>query len=419
MNQQTKHPSLWKNREYKLWLTGDLALDIGSSIGSFAFPLITLAVTGSPQAAGSVAFFQAIGLILAILPGGVLADRYDRRKLRLTSCSLGVLAQALFLFLLFGGQANLWSLAVVAAADRFRSSLLGEASDAMIKTVVGEQQLPKAIAINQGREAAVGLGSGPAGGALLALGFAFPPLTQLLGNLLGLLTTLGMKGKYRPDTEAVETSSLKQDFLAGIGWLLARPLLMVIGFSLALLNFGISGAIMTVSLGAAQAEVAPVYIGCVLAALSASMLLGSIPAARIIETTSAGRLLIFAFFLFALLIFSLPLLPNLWWVGAALVLGGFIVPAVNSGLLGFFTLIIPNHMLGRVQSVVALLATGLAALAPALAGWLLGYAGQGVAVAVFGSAALLAGVLLVLSRQVRCLPASGNWQTYAHDEELI
>lgn len=35
--------------------------------------------------------------------------------------------------------------------------------------------------MNQGREAAVEMGSGPAGGALLGLSIAFPPLAQLLG----------------------------------------------------------------------------------------------------------------------------------------------------------------------------------------------------------------------------------------------
>ena len=44
-------------------------------------PLLTLAVTGSPAVAGTVAAAQALGGVIGFLPGGVLADRYDRRLL--------------------------------------------------------------------------------------------------------------------------------------------------------------------------------------------------------------------------------------------------------------------------------------------------------------------------------------------------
>ena len=39
-------------------------------------PLLTLAVTGSPAVAGTVAAAQALGGVIGFLPGGVLADRY-------------------------------------------------------------------------------------------------------------------------------------------------------------------------------------------------------------------------------------------------------------------------------------------------------------------------------------------------------
>ena len=53
-------------------------------------PLLTLAVTGSPAVAGTVAAAQALGGVIGFLPGGVLADRYDRRLLRTWSAVIGL-----------------------------------------------------------------------------------------------------------------------------------------------------------------------------------------------------------------------------------------------------------------------------------------------------------------------------------------
>ena len=67
---------------YLLWLAGDTAQQLGLGLGSFAMPLLTLIVTGSPTVAGTVGAVQLVGGVVGFLPGGVLADRFDRRILR-------------------------------------------------------------------------------------------------------------------------------------------------------------------------------------------------------------------------------------------------------------------------------------------------------------------------------------------------
>ena len=47
--------SLWRNRDYVLLWCGQAISEIGSSVSSLAFPLLVLAVTGSPAQAGIVA----------------------------------------------------------------------------------------------------------------------------------------------------------------------------------------------------------------------------------------------------------------------------------------------------------------------------------------------------------------------------
>ncbi|MDN5821607.1 MAG: hypothetical protein L0H39_08970, partial [Brachybacterium sp.] len=56
--------TLRANPEYRRWLVGDLCLDLGTGIGVFAFPLITLMVTGSLGATGMVGLVQGLGMLV-------------------------------------------------------------------------------------------------------------------------------------------------------------------------------------------------------------------------------------------------------------------------------------------------------------------------------------------------------------------
>ncbi|HIY95763.1 MAG TPA: MFS transporter [Candidatus Rothia avicola] len=419
----TSHTSsLWRNREYRLWFSGDLFLDLGTSIGNFAFPLITLAVTGSPTTAGTVALFQGMGQVMGTLPGGVLADRHDRRRLRLLSCFLGILAQVIFLALLLTGTATVGTLSALALGDRLRSSLLAEASDAMIKEVVPETDLPRAIAINQGRDAAVGLGGGPAGGALLAVGLAYPPLAQLLGQIISLATTWAMTGSYAPQgakPSRFSARSALNDFLEGGAWLLQRRLLVVLACAICLLNFSISGTLMTLTLSYTQTGTSPVALGALMATVSASMMVGALCAGYLVQKLPTGRVLITGFLMFTICLGLLPWLPGIGWVAFTLALAALVIPTLNAGLLGFLTLITPNDILGRVQSLIGFGSVGLASLAPALAGWGLGLAGLSATAIFFTITCFCATLVVMSSRDLIALPASDQWSDFARSRDLL
>src|SRR5579863_1281305 len=72
-------PPLRRNLRFQTLWIGMTASTIGVSVGDVAYPLIILALTGSPAKAGLFGAVQAIGMLAAGLPAGSLADRYDSR----------------------------------------------------------------------------------------------------------------------------------------------------------------------------------------------------------------------------------------------------------------------------------------------------------------------------------------------------
>lgn len=406
-------PSLRRDREYLLWLGGDVAAGIGAEIGMFAFPLITFAVTGSTVATGVVGLVQGIGQLAGMLPGGVIADRYDRRRLRLLSSVLGALAQVVLIAVLVGGAAGVAVLAVLAAADRFRASLLGSASDAMLKQLVTPEQLPTAVSVNQGRDAAIALGSGPIGGALLALHLAVPAGTQLVGNLVSALCTLLMRGDYRPRTAGAPPTRALADLRDGARWILSQPVRMQISAAAALVNLGANGALLSVTLMLAADGVSALRIGLLTTAFAISLLIGSVMAPRVVAAVPTGALIVLELTLIAMITAIIPALPGFWWiVGAYAVLGIGLAP-LNAATMGFFTHITPVQMQGRAGAFSGLLSMGLLPLAPALAGFGLEAWGAGMTLGIFAGVCAAGALVVALGGQARRIPASGEWESYA------
>ncbi len=72
---------LRRNREFRLLWSGQAISQLGSQISLVAYPLLALAVTGSPAKAGLVGFALNVPIAVLALPAGMLADRVNRRHL--------------------------------------------------------------------------------------------------------------------------------------------------------------------------------------------------------------------------------------------------------------------------------------------------------------------------------------------------
>ena len=152
---------LWRNRDYLRWFTGDLLGDLGSSLRGFAMPLVTLAVGGTATASGLIGTTGRIAYVVGLLPGGVIADRTDRKRLIVTGHVLRALVFGAVALAWWAGLLGIGGLVAAAVCSGAMSGLFGLASDSAIKHVVSDEQLPSAAAANQARSSAVELTASP------------------------------------------------------------------------------------------------------------------------------------------------------------------------------------------------------------------------------------------------------------------
>lgn len=131
------------SRFIKLW-TANTASALGSGLVTIAAPLFVASRTSNPVTVSAVSAVIWIPWLLFTLPGGVIVDRVDRRRLmiRLDWVRFGVMA-TMGLAILFG-HAPLWLLFVSLFLIQTGEVLFETASQAMIPAVVPKEMLEKA-----------------------------------------------------------------------------------------------------------------------------------------------------------------------------------------------------------------------------------------------------------------------------------
>jgi MFS family permease len=79
---------LLHNHDFTVLWVGQTISELGSRMSMFVFPLVAYAVTGSALWAAAAETANILGMVVVLLPAGVLADRLHRRRLmRLASGS--------------------------------------------------------------------------------------------------------------------------------------------------------------------------------------------------------------------------------------------------------------------------------------------------------------------------------------------
>ncbi|MGO1497957.1 MFS transporter, partial [Agrococcus casei] len=135
---------------YRAWFFGALISNIGAWMQSTALAWIVLTVL-TENDAGAVGINMALqfGPQLLLVPiSGLIADKFDRRKILLmTQTSLGLLAVALAAITVTG-VVELWMVQIFAFAFGVTQAIDAPARQAFVSQLVGRKFLPNAVALN-------------------------------------------------------------------------------------------------------------------------------------------------------------------------------------------------------------------------------------------------------------------------------
>src|SRR5437763_11176504 len=171
---------LWLNRDYMLLWSGQMVSNVGTQVSTLAFPLLILALTGSPAQAGFAGALRALPYVIFSLPAGALIDRWDRKRIMILCDSGRALSMASIPLALAIGQLTVLQLFIVSAIEGTLFVFFNIAEAACLPRVVAKEQLPAATAQNMATDGINALIGPPLGGALYALGSMLPFLADAI-----------------------------------------------------------------------------------------------------------------------------------------------------------------------------------------------------------------------------------------------
>lgn len=420
-------PALHNNVDYLKWFISDVASDAGNAIRAFAMPLIALAITGSLSLAGAIGGVSMVSSLLMYLPGGVVADRVDRKKLLVVGHALGVIIWTTAIAAYLTGSLNTPALFALAALAGLRGGFFGSVSIPALRQLVPGEQLPKALAANQARDGAIQMTSGPLGGFLVALSIWAPFAAQAIGHAVAWLFSRTIKADLRPrraaskpsdssssaddtdETKAVERLRVLDQLAAGFTWLKNHRTVTTLTVLAALLSLASVGVLQTIVLDLAARGENEARIGLVSTALTVGMIAGSFIAGQVTSRVPTGRLAISSLIFSALALTPLLVTDSFYATLGFVAVSAIGIALFNSSASGWSIAQLPEDQTGSIGAAAGLINAGLLPLAPLIAGVGLEAFGYAPTLAAFLILNILAAISTATLREFRALGKPAEW----------
>ncbi|MEU5028818.1 MFS transporter [Streptomyces milbemycinicus] len=386
-----------KIRNYRLFATGAVISNTGTWMSRIAQDWLVLSLTGSSTAVGITTALQFLPMLLFGLYGGVIADRYPKRRLLvLTQAALGLCGLALAALTL-SGLVQVWHVYLIAFLLGMVTVVDNPTRQAFVVEMVGPKDLRNAVSLNSANfQSARLVGPAVAGVLITAVGSGWAFLLNGLSFAAPLVGLLMMRPAELHKVERAPRG--KGQLREGLRYVAGRPDLIwpivLVGF---IGTFGFNFPIWLSAFADGVFDAGPGTYGLLNSLIAVGSVTGALLAAR--RTTTRQRVLVGAALMFGLLEVAAALSPTFWLFAALMVPIGIFSLTFNVTANSSVQLATDPAMRGRVMSLFMMVFVGGTPLGGPLVGWLTDTYGARVGFAAGGlvsaAAAVAVGLILV------------------------
>ncbi len=356
-----------------------------------AYPWLASAITRDPIQIALIGVANRLPWLLFSLPAGVVTDRFDRRKIVASMDAFRFVLTLVVGLVVFAGRAGLATPQDVAAGTAapspnatafllllYAASLLfglaevlrDNAAQTLMPAVVDRDDLETANGRLWGAEMVMNSFVGPpVGGLLIAVGFAVPFFVDagtfaFSGALIFLIA-----GSFRPAGTSAAKVNWRAEIGDGVRWLWNHRLLRSMALILGAMNAMFSMAYATYVLFVQEIlELEAAQFGLLMTAGALGGVLGSLLASRLSSVLGRGTSLFATLLGTAITLAVTGATSSAVVVWTMFVASSFLVVVWNVITVSLRQTIIPDGLLGRVNSVYRMLAWGAMPVGLALGG---------------------------------------------------
>jgi MFS family permease len=391
---------LRRNREFTLLWSGEALSTLGSQVSLVAYPLLVLAVTGSPAKAGIVGFARSVPIAVLALPAGVLADRVNRKHLMVACDGVRALALASISIAIAAANVPYPLIVVVAFIDGAGFVVTYVTERGAMRQLVPPSQLGEAVARNESRTFGAMLVGPPLGGLLFGIGRAVPFLTDAISYA----ASTACKLLIRSDFQEARLDSSPVNAREGLRWIWQRPFFRLCSLLFACSNPIFTGLYLLVVVLAKDHGASSLLVGVMLGLAAGGGLIGALLAPSLQRRLSPRFVLIAENWMIALAVPLLLVAHNALLLGLILAATELITPVTNSIVVGYRVALAPDRLQGRVQAASTLISFSAGWLGPLVVGFMLESAGATATILALTGWALVLAAAATGSRAFRHPP---------------
>jgi len=338
------------NRDFALLAVGQFVSSIGDNIHRVALVWWVYNVTGSPSLTGLLSLASMIPSIVLSPYMGVLADRWDRRRVVYgMDYARGAIIAAVAA-LSFAGRLEIWHIVASSVLVSACSSLFNPAVTAMMPGLVGMDNMQRAQGSFQTLMGLVGI-IGPAlGGALVAwAGYSAAFLINAISFALSAVSEMFIRYRtvpHRSDKGNFAQMADAMKYIFGMPTILGVLLIFaMMNFSLAHLGSVTIPYLVKDVLGRGSRELGLTMTSISVGGISGSMLMSAVKNPKRRSTAiSIGGAVMGGFLL------SWPMIPRIYWLYTMLAAMGFSASIININAGVVFVKVSPDDMLGKLSA---------------------------------------------------------------------
>lgn len=371
-------------RDFRLLWIGESISLLGDQFYLIALPWLVLQLTGSALALGTVLALASIPRALFMIVGGALVDRFSPRSVMFASNLARFVLVGLLGLLVLTGQIQLWMLYVLALAFGTADAFYFPAQSSMVPALLKDDQLEMGNTLTQGM-GMLSMFVGPViAGLIIALlggsasaeaapgvegiGIAFA--LDALSFLASLVALWMIRTRKTP--AAVEQHNVIASIKEGMSYVWNSAVLRVVFILLIAINLLVTGPFeVGIPVLAKQNLVeGATAFGILMSAYGGGALLGIILAGVLPKPkgTLFGMVLLGVTGLLGIGMILLTISTSTPAVALISLAMGATMGYVNINFMTWLQRRIPEHLMGRVMSLLMFASVGIAPVSSTLAG---------------------------------------------------
>ncbi|MEX0285273.1 MAG: MFS transporter [Paracoccaceae bacterium] len=368
---------LWSLRDFRLLFSSSAISNLGDGVSALAFPWLATLITRDPMLIAMVAFATRLPWLLLSIPAGVWTDRLDRGRLMVqadlvrTVLTCGVIAVILSAPDFPPAREGLYIAAISALAFLLGAAevIRDNAAQTVLPAVVPGDALERANGQIWSVEQVMGSFVGPPlAGLLIALAVPAPFLLDAATFAIaaGLVACMAIAPRLQPARR-----SLVVEAREGIVWMLGHRTILQLAIMLGLMN---AIALMTVTMLVLVSQellgLSAAGHGFLLTAGAAGGVLGGLLCPRLADRLGQRQSLLVSLVLIGAAIAVIWVARSPYLVAVALFVEMFGALLWNVVTVSYRQRLIPDDLLGRVNSLYRFFGWGMMPFGALLGGWI-------------------------------------------------